>query len=92
MTQEYDHLLKCFDKAIEDKQSGRFAKDNVKQIYDAAHKVFDGEINLDQKQIMQVRDKWVKLAEGHIDKGRAMKKLQGTSRAEAIRSVLESML
>ena len=90
--EQVNKLLEAFDKAIEKKSDGKFSKEDVQQIYSAASTVFDGSYNLSPEQISQIRDRWVKLAEGVIDKGRAMKKLQGTSRAEAIQSVLNSML
>lgn len=92
MSEEFNKLLKNFDKAIEKKEKGKFGKDDVKNIYSSASKVFDGETYLEPKQIEQIRDKWVTLAEGKIDKGNALKKLQGTSRAEAIQSVLLSTI
>lgn len=92
MSVEFNTLVKSFDSAIKKKEDGKFGKDDVKEIYKAASSLFDGETFLDQKQLEEIRDKWVKLAEGRIDKGNAMKKLQGTSRAEAIQSVLLSIL
>lgn len=92
MSEHFNALVKAFDKALKKKEDGKFNKDDVKEIYQAAHQLFDGETYLDQKQVEQIRDRWVKLAEGKIDKGSAMKKLQGTSRAEAIQSVLLSSL
>ncbi|MCP5508253.1 MAG: hypothetical protein H7A37_08165 [Chlamydiales bacterium] len=92
MSEEFDNLVKAFDKALQKKEKGSFGKSEVKEIYSAASTLFDGTIQLDQQQIEQIRDKWVKLAEGRIDKGNAMKKLQGTSRAEAIQSVLLSIV
>lgn len=92
MSQAFNDLIKSFDKALADKEKGKFDKEDVKEIYEAAHVLFDGKVNLTQSQIEQIRDRWVKLAEGKIDKGGAIKKLHGTSRAEAIRSVLLSSL
>ena len=92
MSQELNELLSSFEKAIEHKEMGKFCKDDVDAIYQSAHKVFDGRYDLSRDEVGKVRDLWVKLAEGKIDKGRATKKLQGTSRAEAIQSVLSSML
>ena len=92
MSQELNDLVKSFEKAIKNKEDGKFGKDDVSAIYQSAHKVFDGRYNLSPAEMGQIRDLWVKLAEGKIDKGRAAKKLQGTSRAEAIQSVLSSML
>ena len=78
-------------KAIEKKENGTFTKEDVKEIHRAASQLFNVDSYLDQKQLEQIRDKWVLLAAGKIDKGNAMKKLQGTSRAEAIQSVLLSI-
>lgn len=92
MPQEFDNLIKAFDKAIKKKSEKKFGKDDINEIYEAAKKVFDVGRDLAQDQVDKIRDKWVELAEGKIDKGGATKKLQGTSRAEAIRSVLQNML
>ncbi len=91
MHEDYDNLLKSFEKAIKKKEKNKFSKEDVKDIYKAASKLFDGTVILEQNQIEQIRNKWVRLAEGRIDNGNAMKKLQGTSRAEAIQSVLLSI-
>lgn len=90
MSEEFINLLKNFDRAIEKRQSGKFGKEDVKNIYNSATKVFDGEKQLGSHQIDQICEKWVALAEGKIDKPHALKKLKGTSRAEAIQSVLLS--
>lgn len=90
MSEEYQQLLSSFDKAIKNKEAGKFAKSDVLEIYRAASTLFNGELSLNQQQLEQIRDRWVTLAEGKIDKNGAMKKLQGTSRAEAIQSVLLS--
>jgi hypothetical protein len=90
--QQVDKLLKAFDKAIKNKEKGKFGKDDINEIYEAANEAFDFQYDLSQDQIDKIRDKWVTLAEEKIDKSGATKKLQGTSRAEAIRSVLQSML
>ena len=92
MHEAYNNLLKSFDKAIKRKEENKFNKEDVKEIYAAASKLFDGNINLEQSQIEQVRDKLIHLTEGRLNKSNAMKKLQGTSRAEAIQSVLLSTL
>lgn len=92
MPEGFKELISSFDKALQKKEKNKFGKDDVKEIYSAAHKLFDGEVNLSSQQIEEIRDRWVKLADGKIDKGGAMKKLQGTSRAEAIQSVLLSSL
>lgn len=92
MSEEFNTLIKNFDKAIQKKEKGKFDKSDVKEIYKAASDLFDGEKQLDQKQKEQIRDRWVTLAPEKIDKGSAMAKLQGTSRAEAIQSVLLSSI
>jgi len=92
MTDEFNNLVQSFDQALQKKEKGKFKKDDVKKIYQAASKLFDGEVRLSSDQIEKIRDKWVELADGRIDKGNAMKKLQGTSRAEAMQSVLLSSL
>ncbi len=92
MSVEFNELLNSFDKGIKKKEEGKFGEEDVQNIYSAASKLFDGSTYLDQNQIIQIRDRWIQLAEGKIDKSKAMKKLQGTSRAEAIRSVLLSSL
>jgi len=92
MSQEFDSLIKAFDKAIKRKGEGKFGKSDINEIYESAKQVFDVGRDLAQDQIDKIRDKWVELAEGKIDKAGATKKLQGTSRAEAIRSVLQNLL
>lgn len=92
MSDQFNELLKSFEKAIKNKEAGSFGIDDVKTIHKAASGLFDGQAYLDDKQIERIRDMWVKLAEGRIDKGNAMKKLKGTSRAEAIQSVLMSIV
>ncbi len=92
MSEQFTDLLKSFDKAIKNKEKGKFGKKDVKEIYSAASSLFDGETYLDPQQMEQIRDRWITLAEGKIDKSHAMAKLQGTSRAEAIQSVLLSSL
>lgn len=92
MSVEFNNLLNSFEQAIKRKEKGKFGKEDVDAIYKAASKAFDTEHDLNPQQINQIRDKWVTLAGEHIDKGRAQKKLHGTSRAEAIRSVLQNML
>jgi hypothetical protein len=92
MTEAYNNLLKKFDQAIQKKEANKFSKGDVKEIYAVASVLFDGSVYLEQAQLEQIRDKWVVLAAGKLDKGNAMKKLQGTSRAEAIQSVLLSTL
>lgn len=92
MSQAFDNLIKSFDKAIEKRAKDKFSQEDIDEIYQASKEAFDVRWDLDQSQIDQIRDKWVKLAEGHIDKAGATRKLQGTSRAEAIRSVLKSLL
>ena len=92
MTQEFDNLLKAFDKAIKKKSEDKFGMEDINEIYEAASKVFDVGRDLAPDQINKIRDKWIELAEGQIDKSGATKKLQGTSRAEAIRSVLKNLL
>jgi len=92
MTQEFDDLLKAFDKAIKKRGEGKFGAKDIDEIYQAASKVFDVGRDLAPDQINKICVKWVELAEGKINKGGATKKLQGTSRAEAIRSVLKNLL
>lgn len=92
MPEGYNELLKSLKKGIEKRKEGKFEKDDVKEIYKAASTLFNVDVYLDPKQLEEIRDKWVELADGKIDKGNAMKKLQGTSRAEAIQSVLLSTL
>lgn len=92
MQAEYNNLLISFDKALQNKENKKFSKEDVKDIYASASKLFDGAIILEPSQMEKIRDKWVQLAEGRLDKGNAMKKLQGTSRAEAIQSVLLTTL
>jgi len=90
--QDVDQLLKAFKKAIEKKKDGKFGEADIQEIYAASDKVFDAQSFIDQAHIDKIRDHLLELAEGHIDKGAANRKMQGTSRAEAIRSVLKSML
>ena len=92
MDEKFNNLLKSFDEALKKKEKNKFGKEDVKNIYAAASDLFDGTINLEQSQMEQIRDKWILLADGKLDKGNAMRKLQGTSRAEAIQSVLLSAL
>ena len=92
MQEQYDSLLKSFDKALKKKEQKQFSKADVKEIYAAASNLFDGSITLTTNQIEQIQSKWVALADGKLDKSNAIKKLHGTSRAEAIQSVLLSAL
>lgn len=92
MSNSYQDLVKSFDEGIKKKEKGKFSKEDVKEIYKAANDLFDVDVDLNRKQLEEIRDKWIALADGKIDKGNAMKKLQGTSRAEAIQSVLLSSL
>ncbi|MEC7839706.1 MAG: hypothetical protein VX777_06675 [Chlamydiota bacterium] len=92
MSEEYNAFLKSFKKALKKKEAGKFGVEDVKAIHKTARNLFDGETYLDQGQLCEIRDTWVQLADGKIDKASAMKKLQGTSRAEAIQSVLMSSL
>jgi len=92
MLEAYNNLLTSFDKAIQKKEDTKFGKKDVDDIYKTASKLFDGTIILEQNQMNQIRDKLVRLTDGKLDKSHAMKKLQGTSRAEAIRSVLLSTI
>lgn len=92
MIEKFNNLLSSFDKALENKEKDKFGKEDVEKIFSAASELFDGAVNLDDKQIGQIRDRWVKLAEGRINNAGAMKKLQGTSRAQAIQSVLNSIV
>ena len=90
MLELYNDLLKSFDKAIEKKEANKFGKDDIAAIYSAASKLFDGTMDLEKNQLEQVCKKWVLLSDGKLTKSSALKKLQGTSRAEAIQSVLLS--
>lgn len=92
MTESFNKLIQSFENGIKKKEKGNFTKDDVKEIYKAAVQFFDVSRDLDPKQIEQIRDKWVQLAAGKLDKGGAMKKLQGTSRPDAIQSVLMSVV
>ena len=92
MSNSYQDLVKSFDEGIKKREKGKFSKEDVKEIYKAANDLFDVDVDLNRKQLEEIRDKWIALADGKIDKGNAMKKLQGTSRAEAIQSVLLSSL
>lgn len=90
MSEKYDNLVKSFKEGLKKREAKKFGKEDISKIYSAASDLFDGTVELQPNQIEQIRDLWVELADGKIDKGNAMKKLHGTSRAEAIRSVLES--
>lgn len=92
MSDSYQDLVKSFEEGIKKREKGKFDKKDVKEIYKAASDLFDVDVDLNRKQLEEIRDKWIALADGKIDKGNAMKKLQGTSRAEAIQSVLLSSL
>ena len=92
MTAEFNQLLSSFKKANQNKSDGKFGESDVNDIAQAARSFFQNDRDLSQSELEQIRDQWVALAEGRIDKGRAMKKLQGSSRAEAIEAVLRSLL
>ncbi|MCB1113706.1 MAG: hypothetical protein KDK62_03010 [Chlamydiia bacterium] len=92
MFEAFDKCLKSFDDALKKKEKGKFNKDDVKKIYEAAHELFDGRIELNNQQIHQLCDRWVEIAGDKLDKGAALRKLHGTSRAESIQSVLLSTL
>ncbi len=92
MAGSFNELIAAFDEGIKKREKGKFSREDVKKIYSAASAFFDVEVSLNQNQLEQLRDRWIELADGKIDKGNAMKKLQGTSRAEAIQSVLLSSL
>lgn len=92
MSVEFNTLMQSFDTAIKNKEQGKFSKEDVSKIYDASSHLFKDSRFVEDKQLMLIRDKLVALSDGVIDKGRAMKKLQGTSRAEAIKSVLDRTL
>ena len=64
MSEAYNNLLKKFDQAIQKKEADNFSKDDVKEIYAVASVLFDGSVYLEQKQLEQIRDKWVALAAG----------------------------
>lgn len=91
MSAEMDALVAAFDHALARKQEGKFDNSDIQKIFDAANKLFAEGRPVDRADLIKIRDKWVALAEGKIDNARAMKKLQGTSRAEAIQSVLKSL-
>ncbi len=91
MEQDFEKLIQAFDKAIKKKEKGSFGKSEIKEIFEASQEFFNKHDYVDAKYLEKLRDKFVTLAEGRIDKAGAMKKLQGTSRPEAIRSVLETM-
>ena len=82
----FQELIQAFESALKKKEKGSFTKDDVKQIYEKSRPAFDQHIN--DVDLIKIRDKFVALAEGRIDKNSALKKLQGTSRPEAIQSVL----
>lgn len=85
----FQELISAFDNALTKKSVGKFSKEDVSAIFSAAQAAFSGAEHIDNQQLMQVRDKFVELAgEDKINKGRAMAKLQGTSRPDSIRSVL----
>ncbi len=92
MPEELNELLSCFDKALKNKENKTFDKSDVKAIYEAASHFFRDDRSVSDDDLTKIRDKWVALAGEKIDKGRAQKKLHGTSRAEAIQAVLNSML
>ena len=92
MTQEYDQLLSSFDKAIQRREKGQFDKSDVEDIFEAANQFFRDDRSVNEGELTKIREKFVELAKEKIDRGRATKKLHGTSRAEAIKGVLNSLL
>ena len=88
MTEGLGELLALFDQAIKKKEKNSLDKSDIEKIHQKAVPFFQKHEFIPDDELMKVRDKWVELAGEKIDKGRAMKKLQGTSRAEAIHSVL----
>lgn len=92
MAAEFDKLLDSFDKAIERREKNKFDKTDVEEIFEAANQFFRDDRSVDEKELTKIREKFVELAKEKIDRGRATKKLHGTSRAEAIKGVLNSLL
>ncbi|MBB64617.1 MAG: hypothetical protein CMO81_06090 [Waddliaceae bacterium] len=92
MSQQYKELMDCLQAAIDAQKGDKLSKSDIKKVVYSAHNFFDGGHHVEQKQLEEIRDAWVELAEGKIDKARAMKKLQGTSRAEAMGSVLSNLI
>ncbi len=85
-------LIAAFDAALERKESNKYGKEDIDKIYGEASKLFDGDRQLEPSELEQLAKKFSDLTSGAINKGAAMKKLQGTSRAESMRGVLMNNL
>lgn len=92
MTEGLNEILTLFDQAIKKKEKKSLGKSDIEKIHQSTVPFFQRHEHIPDDELIKLRDKWVELAGEKIDKGRAMKKLQGTSRAEAIHSVLISIL
>lgn len=89
---DFTNLIQLFDKAIENKKKGSFGKSDIEAIFHAAEDFFlKHRTYVDPKQLDKIRDKWLVLAEGRIDKAHVEKKLRSGDPAHAIRSVLETL-
>ncbi len=85
-------LMDAVDLGLKDKGADGFTQVDVDRIYEAANELFQTNIDLSQDDLNQVAKKLSDLTDGRVNKGTVMKKLQGTSRAEALRSVLVNAL
>lgn len=89
---DFTNLIQAFEKGIENKKKGTFGKADVDSIFHAAEEFFlKHRTYVDPKQLEKIRDKWLAIAEGRIDKAHIEKKLRGGDPAHAIRSVLETL-
>ena len=82
-------LMEKFNVAIDHKKDGKFNKQDVDNILASATPLFDSQQPIPSNELKQLAAKYSELAgEGVMNKGRAMKKLQGTSRAASMQAVL----
>lgn len=84
----YTALIQALDQGLQKRQKGSFGKPDVENIYKEAREFFNKYSYVEPKKLDTIAAKWVELSNGKIDKGRAMKKLQGGGCADAIKSIL----
>jgi len=85
-------LVDAVDLGLKDKGDQGFTQADIDRIYEAANQLFDSNIDLSMDDLNELSRKLSDLTDGKVNKGTVMKKLQGTSRADALRSVLANAL